>query len=262
MKMVICKNCGVRVLPKSDGTCPSCRALVIGERKTYERPTALERREEQNLAIWKLLGAAWGFYCFTFLMGYGYMAMVFDMPNWPWWPGIVGIGLMLLLTPFFLFYGLAERRVCKVYFCYFLLTSLWPIPLLASIIRLMSLSIIQALIIVGLCVLSICLSYISFDHNRIHAGRLVRQYRWNFTKANNLNKAQEGNQSLVKILILIGTGVGIVLSKIFPRSMPTILSSALLFIIAFYFAAVPGKQLAMMKYVKNLEQEFGKPIKI
>ncbi len=265
MKMVVCKSCGVQVLPNSDGTCPSCREPVVGEKKTYMRPTALERREGQNLAIWKHLGKAWVGYCTSCLLGY--IAIIADKLVWLWWPGVAGIALMLFLTPLFLFYGLAERRVYKVYFCYFLLTSLWPMPLLAAAIQLMLYSTIQTIIVVGLCVLNILLPYMIFRRHfsatvNTHRSGLANQYRWDFTKTNDPNEVQERHQTLAWILAPIGSGIGAMLSKIIPRPMQTTAFAALLFILAFIFATIPGQQLAMMQYVKDLEKKFCRPIKI
>ncbi len=256
MNIVVCPNCGTQILPKVDGTCPSCLLPIAGKKKRpFTRPSAAEKKNKQDRAILIQLRNAWGLYCISFLLGFG--IVMFDRIVWPWWPGILGIGLSILLTPIYLYYGLSQRRVYKVYLCLSILSSLGILPLLASGFQLMSYQVLQILAAICLCSLNLFVSYKTTRNNLLgkvgaQTGAFVNRDQWDFTKTIDPGGIQDRNQSIARILIPILAGSGALLSKVFPMT-PT-LGSVMAYTLACILAPIPGKHLAMMHYILDFEK--------
>ncbi|MBI4733040.1 MAG: hypothetical protein HY781_13115 [Chloroflexi bacterium] len=77
MDIVVCPKCKMRVIPKADGTCPSCQGRIRGAAKTYfslegvgeakkQRPevigAASSRQIKRELHYWNVLKRAWKFF--------------------------------------------------------------------------------------------------------------------------------------------------------------------------------------------------------
>ena len=51
MNMITCPKCKMRVLPKADGTCPSCQAVISATRVAKTTKSALPKPSKANSAL-------------------------------------------------------------------------------------------------------------------------------------------------------------------------------------------------------------------
>lgn len=265
MDIIICPHCNMRILPNSDGTCPSCH-LKIREKKQEKYMLRNSTRETNNQGVLKLAGFAVYMYCLSLFLSWIFIAI--NIKNgvfWLWWPGILGAILSLLLNPFLFYYGFRQRRAYKIHTIVSILTSIWILPLLATEFQLAAHGLITMLSLIAFCFLGFLLSYrqnfqklvigIAKQTGAININRGV----WNITKPLVTRDLQRWNTSFAQLLVPLGIGLGIILSRSYPNQVRFV-SSIFTFAMAYAISSYPGKHLAIAHYLRNLEKELDRPI--
>jgi hypothetical protein len=262
MTIIKCPNCGTRVLPRPDDTCPNCH-LSIHHKKRRERARyKINNKDNNTRGIYKLAGFAWYLYAISFFICIISIAdNITHFSIWIWWSGIAGILLCLLVTLLLLYYGVFERRAYKMYIQQALLATFWIIPIIVSSFQLISRGLIMIVVIICSCSISFLLSY-KFNYQKLSTGIAeqtgaisLSQSLWKVAKPLETKDIQSKNAKLAQLLVPLGIGIGAILSTSF-STQENLISSIMIFAIACVFSVYPGKQLAIAQYLKDIEKEF------
>jgi hypothetical protein len=265
MNIVVCPYCGMKVIPKTDGTCPSCLSPTNGNKKARITKVTTENENYERLQdrmIWAGLGFIWFLFLLSFFMSSGTLTSFQERIVWRWWPGIIGAIILAILSPFYLFVGLSQRQAYRLYLLMSAFYGILIFPLLATGYLLLSNQVSILVASFSVLILSPLFAYQSKFHSLLGnsaAGKQLnkQRHRWNLSGGffgSNQGDVLTGKVLSLPLLFLV------MLCRLYPQSI--VLYAILLFAFATYFISLVATCFATSNFIRAFEKDRGKTVRV
>jgi len=220
----------------------------------------------RNWEFLRMVGIGLGLQWIFSFVGFLGLLTLESLP-WPWWEGIIALLFGLILALLILLVGFCTRRAWYIHAMYSLVTLTWAFPLVVSLYRLMPVSILSTSILLTLFSLNMISSYKSTLKRLTSQKDLaantekldLKLERWYLDKPLLIEKKGSGN--LAQIIIPIAVILGTMLYRNNPNQIG-IISTVINFTIVSLLGMTPGIQIAIIEYLRMVEKEYKKIIRI